>query len=115
MQKKNMNIQTPECPQYCIPLTKELSDIMHQKTDERYSRFEAFRTLLELQAQEMAGRNLQENEPFVIAISTLASQWKWHRHTVTGFLDELVQHDVLTKETIYNGYRICLRNLTVVS
>lgn len=113
MTKKKTNVQAPECPDYTHSLPKELADLLHQKPDTRYSKYEAFRHLIELQAVEMLSHSEQELQPFIVTVTNLASLWNWHRHTVTVFLDDLMALGVITKEKIYDGFKLCFTDLSV--
>jgi len=113
MTKKKEKVQAPACPDYTHSLPKELADLLHQKPDTRYSRYEAFRYLMEQQALKMADQALAQMQPFVVTVTQLASLWNWHRHTVSVFLDDLMLLGVITKEKIYDGFKICFTGLDV--
>lgn len=115
MTKKKIKVQEPQCPDYIHSLPKELADLLHQRQEDRFSKFEAFRYLIEKQSI----RSLDEPEnklvPFTVTITQLSIEWKWHRHTVTAFLDDLQVLDVLNVEKSREGFNICFTKLSFPS
>lgn len=107
MTKKKEKVQAIPCPDYTHSLPKELADLLHQKPDTRYTKFEAFRYLMEQQALQMKEKSADTIQPFIVTVTQLASLWNWHRHTVTVFLDDLMVLGIITKEKIYDGFKLC--------
>ena len=112
MKRKKTPHQDIPCPDYTVLLPKSLADLLHQKQDDRYSKYEAFRYLIEKQAITGLGievANLDpENTPCVMTttITQLSEDWGWHRHTVSAFLDELVKMGYMTKEKGGDGFKL---------
>lgn len=111
MTKKKSNTQEQQCPDYSLTLTKELADLLHQKQDDRYSKFEAFRSLLQRQAVASKENHSDDPVPFALTVTQLSIEWKWHRHTVTSFLDDLMMIGVITLSKSREGVVLCFTNL----
>ena len=115
MSKKKNKTTEITCPYYVHSLPKELADILHQRQDDRFHKFEAFRYLMEKQALahiETAGK---ATSSFLVTITQLSLDWKWHRHTVTAFLEDLKKLGVLTIEKSREGFTIAFNNLSIPS
>ena len=106
MTRKRINPKDTPCPDYKLLLPKSLADFLHQKQDERYSKFEAFRYLIELQAALGLGIENDAQSQICITITQLSEDWGWHRHTVSAFLDELVKMGYMTKEKGGDGFKL---------
>ena len=106
MTRKRINPQDAPCPEYTILLPKNLAEFLHQKQDERYSKFEAFRYLIELQAAHGLGTDEVTPVTMIVTITQLSEDWAWHRHTVSAFLDELVKMGYLTKVKGGDGFKL---------
>lgn len=98
---------------YTHDLPKDLADFLHQKQDEKYNRYEAFRFLLEMQAKKSAECGSASPVPFDVTLTNLSDTWGWHRHTVGLFLAGLEKLGVISfKKTtmfstiVFNGLRI---------
>ena len=100
------------CPDYDHPLPKALADALHQKNGERYTKFDAFRDLMERQAiQDPAGSG--NGTPSVnVTVTELSVDWGWHRHTVTAFLEKLASLGYLTVEKLPSSFNLCLTSLS---
>ena len=103
----------PECPDYIHVLPKKLADTLHQKTGERYTKFEAFRYLMQRQAVEDPDKSENHDGSFEVTITELSIDWGWHRHTVTAFLQKLVRLGYLTVEKTSSSFRLRLSELFV--
>ena len=107
MTKINGNILDRTCPDYTITISKQTADILHQKPEDRVSRYDAFRQLVELAAHNQSHGNPEsEDGTATVRISALADTWHWHRHTVKTFLDELTETGALAYEKTPDG--VCL-------
>lgn len=95
-------------------MTKGLADLLHTKGDERCHKFEALRYLLELQAIHNHSTPEESPSPFTVTITQLSVAWKWHRHTVTAFLNDLMLLGALTKEKTNDGFRLLFTDLMLV-
>ena len=95
--KKNKTIELV-CPYYVHSLPKELADILHQRQDDRFPKFEAFRYLMEKQALTYLESDGKAQSSFLVTITQLSLDWKWHRHTVTAFLEDLKKAGFLTRD-----------------
>lgn len=115
MTKKKTKAQEPQCPDYIHSMPKELADLLHQKQDDRYSKFEAFRYLIEKQGIRSLDDPDMRLVPFSITVTKLSIDWNWHRHTVTAFLDDLQVLDVLTVGKSRDGVSICFNKLSFPS
>lgn len=115
MTRKKTKPQEPQCPDYIHSLPKELADLLHQKQEDRYSKYEAFRYLMEKQAVRSLEDSDRKLVPFTVAITQLATDWKWHRHTVSAFLDDLQVLDVLSVGKTREGFDICFTTLSFPS
>ena len=102
-----------ECPDYSHVLPKKLADTLHQKTGERYNKFEAFRYLMERQAKQDPDGSGQHTGPFEVTITELSLDWGWHRHTVTAFLQKLVRMGYLSVEKTTSSFKLRLSELFV--
>jgi DNA-binding MarR family transcriptional regulator len=102
-----------ECPDYIHVLPKKLADTLHQKTGERYTKFEAFRYLMQRQAVEDPDKSENHDGSFEVTITELSVDWGWHRHTVTAFLQKLVRLGYLTVEKTSSSFRLRLSELFV--
>ena len=92
MTKINGNILDQTCPDYTITISKQTADILRQRPEDRVSRYDAFRQLVELAAHNQSHGNPEsEDGTATVRISALADTWHWHRHTVKTFLDELAE------------------------
>ena len=98
---------------YTHDLPKDLADFLHQKPEEKYNRFEAFRFLLELQARKSAECASSSPVPFDVTLTNLSETWGWHRHTVGLFLEGLEKLGVIsfTKTTMFST--IVFKNLKI--
>ena len=50
MNRHRKSFKAIQCPGYSHPLTKQLAGVLRQTQGERFTRFDAFRSLLERQA-----------------------------------------------------------------
>ena len=112
---KRINTKEPgrECPDYIHSLPKKLADLLHQKTGERYTKYEAFRDLMERQAIHNSDESKNHTSPFFVTVSELSVLWGWHRHTVSAFLEKLAALEYLTIEKVTNGFNLHLIALFV--
>ena len=116
MTKINGNVQEQMCPDYTITISKQTADILRARQDDRVSRFDAFRHLVELCALNRSCENSEsEAGTATVRISALADAWHWHRHTAKTFLDELVETGALTYEKTPTGVSIHLNCLTLTA
>ena len=114
MSRKKTVVQEPQCPEYTHYLSKSLADYQHQKQADRFTKYEAFRDLLEMAATENATQCANATlQPLNVTISQLALAWAWHRHTVSSFLDGLADLGVLSKEKTTDGFLLRFTSLTV--
>ncbi|MDO5443715.1 MAG: hypothetical protein Q4G10_08600 [Bacteroidia bacterium] len=114
MAKINGNVQEQMCPDYTITISKQMADILRARQDDRVSRFDAFRHLVELCALNQAsGGSDSDAASATVRISALADAWHWHRHTAKTFLDELVETGALTYEKTPTGVSLHLNCLTL--
>ena len=95
-----------KCPPYTHPLPKPLADILRHRYGERYTRYNAFRYLLEKQALHLWAGGSEDELPLHVTASELAREWKWHRHSVTDFLGKLRDTGVITLEKSGGYFRI---------
>ena len=100
-----------KCPDYIHSLPKRLADTLHQKTKDRYTKYEAFHYLMERQAVNNSEESKNHTRPFTVTITELSLDWGWHRHTVTAFLGKLVALDYLTVEKTPEGFSLLLNDL----
>lgn len=113
MKRKKTPHQDIPCPDYTILLPKSLADLLHQKQDDRYTKYEAFRYLIEKQAIASLGIETDNaasgNAPCMMTttITQLSEDWGWHRHTVKAFLEELASLQVLRLTKGSDGYNLC--------
>jgi hypothetical protein len=113
MTKINGNILDRTCPDYTITISKQTADTLRQRPEDRVSRYDAFRQLVELAAHNQSSSNPESAAgTATVRISALADTWHWHRHTVKTFLDELVETGAMTYEKTPDG--VCL-NLICLS
>ena len=98
---------------YTHDLPKDLADFLHQKPEEKYNRYEAFRFLIEMQARKSAESGSLSPVPFDVTLTNLSDTWGWHRHTVALFLEGLQRLRVVsfTKTTMYST--IVFKNLRI--
>ena len=113
MRKNNTAEPERKCPDYIHSLPKKLADVLHQPGAERYTKFEAFRYLLERQAVHNSDGSKNHPRPFTVTITELSVEWNWHRHTVTAFLEKLVSLEYLTVEKTKTGFNLLLNDLFV--
>lgn len=113
MKRNKQNKQAHECPDYIHVLPKKLADTLHQKTGERYNKFEAFRYLMERQAMLDPDGSGNNTGPFEVTITELSLDWGWHRHTVTAFLQKLARMEYLSVEKTTTSFRLRLPELFV--
>ena len=95
-----------KCPPSTPPLPKPLADILRHRYGERYTRYNAFRYLLEKQALHLWAGGSEDELPLHVTVSELAREWKWHRHSVTDFLGKLKDAGVITVEKSGGYFRI---------
>ncbi len=93
-------------------MPKRLADVLHQRTGERYTKFDAFRYLMEHQAVQSPDLSGICTTPFSVTITQLSDDWGWHRHTVTSFLESLVSLGYLTIEKTKTDFKLCLTELS---
>ena len=98
MRKKRKAFTAIKCPGYSHPLTKQLAGVLKQTQGERFTRFDAFRSLLERQAA--ANEAHPDSRPcrFDVTHTALAEEWGWHRHTVVTFFQSLEEIGVIRME-----------------
>ena len=113
MKRTKQTRPAPECPDYTHILPKKLADTLHQKTGERYSKFEAFRYLMERQAKQDPDGPGNHAGTFEVTITELSLDWGWHRHTVTAFLQKLARMGYLSVEKTTSSFRLRLPELFV--
>lgn len=106
MSKSNHKQPALPCPPYTHPLPKPLADILRHRYGERYTRYNAFRYLLEKQALHLWAGGPADEIPLCVTISALAREWKWHRHSVTDFLGKLRDTGVITLKKSGGYFRI---------
>lgn len=102
-----------KCPDYIHSLPKVLADVLHQPGADRYTKFEAFRDLMQRQAVHNSNESKNHTRPFFVTVSELSVQWGWHRHTVSSFLEKLASLEYLSIEKVVNGFNIHLNALFV--
>ena len=115
MTKKKTKVQEPVCPDYIHSMTKELADLLHHRQEDRFHKFEAFRYLMEKQAVKRSENPSEKQCPFTVTITQLALDWKWHRHTVTSFLEDLTRLGVIAFQKTREGFEISFTNLLIPS
>ena len=98
MKRKRKPFRAIQCPGYQHPLTKELSGVLRQTQGERFSRFDAFRSLLERQAARNEADPGHRPCRFDVTYTGLAEEWGWHRHTVVSFFQSLEEIGVVRTE-----------------
>ena len=101
------------CQDYIHSLPKKLADVLHQSGGDKYTKFEAFRDLMQRQAVQNSDESKNHTRPFTVTITELSVDWGWHRHTVTAFLGKLVALDYLTVEKTPTGFSLLLNDLCV--
>ena len=101
------------CPDYIHSLPKKLADVLHQPGGDRYTKFEAFRDLMQRQAVQNSGESKNHTSPFFVTVSELSVLWGWHLHTVSAFLEKLAALEYLTVEKVTNGFNLHLIALFV--
>ena len=101
------------CPDYIHSLPKKLADVLHQPSGDRYTKFEAFRDLMQRQAKQDPDGSGKHTGPFEVTITELSLDWGWHRHTVSAFLEKLSALEYLTIEKVTNGFNLHLIALFV--
>ena len=106
MSKSKNKTLALKCPPYTHPLPKPLADILRHRYGERYTRYNAFRYLLEKQALHLWAGGSDDELPLYVTVSELAREWKWHRHSVTDFLGKLKDAGVITIEKSGGYFRI---------
>ncbi len=102
-----------QCPDYLHAMPKKLADTLHQKPGERYTKFEAFRYLMERQAVQKPDGPEDHTGPIEVTITELSVDWGWHRHTVTAFLQKLVRMGYLSVEKTTSSFKLRLPELFV--
>jgi len=112
---KRINTKEPgrECPDYIHSLPKKLADLLHQKTGERYTKYEAFRDLMQRQAIHNSDESKNHTGPFEVTVSELSVAWGWHRHTVTAFLQKLSGLGYLSVEKNPMSFTLLMNDLFV--
>ena len=113
MKRRKQLKKTLKCPDYIHCLPKRLADVLHQRTGERYSRFDAFRDLMERQAIQASDLSRSLADPIEVTITELSVDWGWHRHTVTAFLESLTTLGYLTVEKTVTCFRLLLTDLLI--
>lgn len=113
MRKNKTTEPERKCPDYIHSLPKKLADLLHQPGGERYTKFEAFRDLMQRQAVQNSDESKNHTRPFFVTVSELSVEWGWHRHTVSAFLEKLVALEYLTVEKVTNGFNLHLNALYV--
>ena len=101
------------CPDYIHSLPKKLADVLHQPSGDRYTKFEAFRDLMQRQAVQNSDESKNHTSPFFVTVSELSVLWGWHRHTVTAFLQKLVRMGYLSVEKTTSSFKLRLSELFV--
>ena len=102
-----------KCPPYTHPLPKPLADILRHRYGERYTRYNAFRYLLEKQAFHLWAGGSEDELPLHVTVSELAREWKWHRHSVTDFLGKLRDTGAISLEKGGGYFRIFFPELSL--
>ncbi len=86
------------CSRYVHPLTKQLAEVLLQTRGDRFTRFDAFRSLLERQAVQTDAHPDSPVCRFGVTLTGLSREWGWHRHTVGTFLEGLEAAGVIKTE-----------------
>ena len=89
MNRHRKSFKAIQCPGYSHPLTKQLAGVLRQTQGERFTRFDAFRSLLERQAAENEAHPDTRPCRFEVTHTALGNEWGWHRHTVVTFFQSL--------------------------
>ena len=113
MRKNKTAEPESSCPDYIHSLPKKLADVLHQPSGDRYTKFEAFRDLMQRQAVQNSDESKNHTSPFFVTVSELSVQWGWHRHTVTAFLQKLVRMGYLSVEKTTSSFKLRLSELFV--
>ena len=98
MNRHRKSFKAIQCPGYSHPLTKQLAGVFRQTQGERFTRFDAFRSLLERQAAENEAHPDTRPCRFEVTHTALGNEWGWHRHTVVTFFQSLEEIGVLQVE-----------------
>ena len=77
----------------------------------RFTRFDAFRSLLERQAAENEAHPDTRPCRFEVTHTALAKEWGWHRHTVVTFFQNLEEIGVLQVQRTTVSVWICIPGL----
>ena len=111
MNRHRKSFKAIQCPGYSHPLTKQLAGVLRQTQGERFTRFDAFRSLLEQQAAENEAHPDTRPCRFEVTHTALAKEWGWHRHTVVTFFQNLEEIGVLQVERTTVSVWICIPGL----
>ena len=111
MNRHRKSFKAIQCPGYSPPLTKQLAGVLRQTQGERFTRFDAFRSLLERQAAENEAHPDTRPCRFEVTHTALAKEWGWHRHTVVTFFQNLEEIGVLKVERTTVSVWICIPGL----
>ena len=114
MKRKRKPFAAIPCSQYQHPMTKALAGVLQQTRGERFSRFDAFRSLLERQAAEIDAHPGSQPCRFCVTYTGLATEWGWHRHTVGTFLESLEGIGVIQMERTTVCIWVCIPGLELV-
>ena len=98
MKRKRKPFAAIPCSKYQHPLTKALAGVLQQTQGERFTRFDAFRSLLERQAAQNDSLPEGGTRRFSVTYTGLAEEWGWHRHTVVSFFQSLEEIGVVRTE-----------------
>ena len=114
MKRKRKPFAAIPCSKYQHPLTKALAGVLQQTQGERFTRFDAFRSLLERQAAQNDSLPEGGAQRFSVTYTGLAEEWGWHRHTVGTFLESLEAIGVVQMERTTVSVWLCIPGLELV-
>ena len=113
MNTTNTRKKGDKCPDYTHILPKHLADYLHTRGEEKYSKFEAFRYLMERQAVQKLNPSENRTGAFTVTVTQLSEDWGWHRHCVSAFLDNLSKLGYLTQEKHSHSSVLLLTKLEI--
>lgn len=91
-----------------LALGADLIDCLRSKGNHRLTRYDAFVWMMEHIQKGVAVRDADgvviNTAPYSASYKRLAEDWKWERHTVQSFIEELTALSVITSKRQGNVY-----------
>ena len=99
-----------------VAFNNDLLNLLKQKDNHRFSRYDAFIWLIEKirkghTVYDEFGTETKRQE-LVITYTRLSDDWCWSRPTVQKFMEELIDHSIISQQKSGNDFILSLNSTT---